>query len=73
MADKKNKNEKNKNEKDDLDNVLEELFMVLMGHVMIENTKHNPELNKIVRKKVIKELENTNLFKETIVRATKEN
>lgn len=61
------------NELNDRDKSINEIFQVLVGYALIEKTKHNPELNKAARKKVIKELEKTDLYKKTILRASKEN
>jgi len=55
------------------DNDLSEIFQVFVGTALIEKTKHDPTLNKAVRKKVLASLEKTKLFKETIGRAMKEN
>ncbi len=55
------------------DKAMNELFQVLVGFALIEKTKNDPELNKAMRKKVIKELEKTDLWEETIVRPSKEN
>lgn len=58
---------------EDVDKSLQELFTVLMGVALLENTKHDPELHKAARKKVIKEIEKTQLYQEVIVRPSKEN
>lgn len=55
------------------DKSMNELFQVLVGFALIEKTKNDPELNKAMRKKVIKELEKTDLWEEAIIRPSKEN
>jgi hypothetical protein len=57
----------------ELDNSLNELLQVFIGFALIKKTENNPELNKSVRKKVIKELEKTQLYQDVIVRPAKEN
>ncbi len=63
---------KNKNDSD-VDKELQELLIVLMGAALLEKTKHDPALHAAARKKVLKEIEKTDLYQEVIVRPSKEN
>jgi len=56
-----------------VDESLNELLQVFVGFALIKKTQHDPALNKAARKKVIKELEKTDLYQEVIVRPSKEN
>lgn len=58
---------------EDVDKSLQELFTVMVGHVLLEKTKHDPVLHAAARKKVMKEIEKTELYQEVIVRPSKEN
>lgn len=65
---------KNKNVTDeDINKSLQELFTVMIGMALLENTKHDPKLHAAARKKVMKEIEKTELYQEVIVRPSKEN
>jgi len=63
----------NKNNDDSVDKELHELLLVLMGAALLEKTKHDPVLHAAARKKVLKEIEKTDLYQEVIVRPSKEN
>jgi hypothetical protein len=63
----------NKNSDENVDKELQELLIVLMGTALLEKTKHDPVLHAAARKKVIKEIEKTDLYQEVIVRPSKEN
>lgn len=65
-------NKKNKSD-EDVDKELQELMVVMMGAALLEKTKHDPVLHAAARKKVIKEIEKTELYQEVIVRPSKEN
>lgn len=67
------KNKKNEKNDADVDKALNEMFQAMLGYVLLEKVKHDPELYKATRKKVIKELEKTDLWNEVIVRPSKEN
>lgn len=58
---------------EDIDKSLQELFTVMVGYVLLEKTKHDPKLHAATKKKVLKEIEKTNLYQEVIVRPSKEN
>jgi len=58
---------------EDLDKSLQELFTIMTGMALLEKTKHDPVLHAASRKKVIKEIEKTELYQEVIVRPSKEN
>lgn len=58
---------------EDVDKSLQELFIVMTGMALLENTKHDPKLHEAARKKVMKEIEKTELYQEVIVRPSKEN
>ncbi len=66
------KNKKNVTD-EELDKSLQELFTVMMGMALLEKTKHDPALHAAARKKVLKEIEKTDLYQEVIVRPSKEN
>jgi len=57
----------------DPDKSLNELLQIFIGMALIEKTKHNLELNKVARQKVASELEKTDIYKEVVGRASKEN
>jgi hypothetical protein len=58
---------------EDVDKSMQEMFMAILGHALLERTKHDPVLHAAVRKKLMKDLEKTDLYKEVIVRPSKEN
>ncbi len=62
-----------KKDKDADKTSMNELLQVFIGVALIEHTKHDHVLNKAARKKFTEDISKTNLYKEVIERATKEN
>ncbi len=55
------------------DKELNEILQVFIGAALIEHTKFDHKLNRAAREKFISEIEKTDLYKEVVIRATKEN